>query len=207
MLESITDYILYPVELRYVLKDVEVIRGAELSTDYRQLVTDTRFRKGIPEKTKTYQKLFTGKLRRERTQKNYQRNLENKLESVTIDGRYENCNVDDRWTKLKSVIMEVAEQTCGKKCVNTKRKIPRWWSETVREAVKRKKEAWEKYMKTRSPLDLENYRTARNEARRTVKEAKENWIEFGQETKSIYQSNNHRFWRALKVLEGNMVNK
>jgi CRISPR/Cas system-associated endonuclease Cas3-HD len=58
--------------------------------------------------------------------------------------------------------MEVAEQTCGKKWVNTKRKKMRWWSETVREAVKRKKEAWEKYMRTRSPLDLENYRTARN---------------------------------------------
>jgi hypothetical protein len=40
--------------------------------------------------------------------------------------------------------MEVAEQTCGNKFVNTKRKKTRWWSETVREAVKRKKEAWEK---------------------------------------------------------------
>jgi hypothetical protein len=44
------------VELRYVFKDVKVIRGAELSTDRRLLVTDTRFRKGLPrEKTKVYE--------------------------------------------------------------------------------------------------------------------------------------------------------
>jgi hypothetical protein len=35
--------------------------------------------------------------------------------------------------------MDVAEQTCGKKWVNAKRKKTRWWSETVREAVMRKK--------------------------------------------------------------------
>jgi aromatic ring-opening dioxygenase LigB subunit len=120
--KSITDYILYPVELTYVLKDVKVIRGAELSTDHRLLVTDTRFRKGLPEKTKKYQKLFTEKLKREGTQEEYQKNLDNKLESMTKEEGYENWNLDDRWTKLKSVKMEVAEQTCGKKWVNTKRK-------------------------------------------------------------------------------------
>jgi hypothetical protein len=137
--KSIIDYILYPVELRYMFKVVKVIRGAELSTDHRLLVTDTRFRKGLPEKTKKYQKLFTEKLRREGTQEEYQKNLENKLEFMTREEGYENWNVDDRWTKLKSVIMDVTEQTCRKKWVNTKRKKTRWWSETVREAVKRKK--------------------------------------------------------------------
>jgi hypothetical protein len=68
--KSITDYILYSVELTYVLKDVKVIRGTELSTDHRLLVTDTRFRKGLPEKTKKYQKFFTEKLKREEHRKN-----------------------------------------------------------------------------------------------------------------------------------------
>jgi hypothetical protein len=91
---------------------------------------------------------------------------------MTRQEEYENWNLDDRWTKLKNVIMEVAEQTCGKKWANTKVKKTHWWSETVREAMKRRKEAWEKYTRTRSPLDLENYRTARNEAKRMVKETK-----------------------------------
>jgi cytochrome c556 len=122
---------------------------------------------------------------------------------MTREEGYENWNLDDRCTKLKIVIMEVAEQTCGKKWVNTKRKKTRWWSQTVFEAVKRKKEAWEKYIRMRSPLDLENYRTARNEAKQTVKEAKENsWIEFGEEMESNYQRNNHRFWKVLKSIRG-----
>jgi hypothetical protein len=50
---------------------------------------------------------------------------------------------------------------------------------------------------------LENYRTARNEAKQTLKEAKENsWIEFGEETESNYQRNNHRFWKVLKSIRG-----
>jgi hypothetical protein len=36
-----------------------------------------------------------------------------------------------------------------------------------------------------------------------VKEAKENsWIEFGEETESNYQRNNHRFWKILKGIRG-----
>jgi hypothetical protein len=36
-----------------------------------------------------------------------------------------------------------------------------------------------------------------------VKEAKENsWIEFGEETESIYQRSNHRFWKVLKNIRG-----
>jgi hypothetical protein len=76
--KSIIEYILHPVELRYVFKDVKVIRGAELSSDHRLLVTDTRFRKGLLEKPKKYQRLFTEKLRREEMQEEYQKNLENK---------------------------------------------------------------------------------------------------------------------------------
>jgi hypothetical protein len=49
-IKSIIDHVLYPMELRYVFKDVKVIRGAELSTGHRLLVTDTRFRKGLPKK-------------------------------------------------------------------------------------------------------------------------------------------------------------
>jgi hypothetical protein len=41
--------------------------------------------------------------------------------------------------------MEVAGQSCGKKWVNTKRKKMRWWSETVCEAVKKKRSLGEVY--------------------------------------------------------------
>jgi hypothetical protein len=98
MFKSITDYILYLVELGYVFKYVKVIRGAELSTDHRLLVTDMRFRKGLLEKTKKYQKLFTEKLRREETQEECQKNLEYKLASMTRQEGYENWNLDDTWT-------------------------------------------------------------------------------------------------------------
>jgi hypothetical protein len=68
--KSITDYILYPVELGYVFKDVKVIRSTELSTDHRQVVTDMRFRKGLPEKTTKYQKLFAKNLEGKKDRKN-----------------------------------------------------------------------------------------------------------------------------------------
>jgi hypothetical protein len=46
-------------------------------------------------------KTLTENLRREETQEEYQKNLENKLESMTREEGYENWNLDDRWTKLK----------------------------------------------------------------------------------------------------------
>jgi hypothetical protein len=57
---------LYPVELRYVFKEVKVIRGAELSTDHRLLLTDMRFRKGLPEKNQKISKTLYRKAQKGR---------------------------------------------------------------------------------------------------------------------------------------------
>ena len=102
---SIIDYFIYDTELRYGFNDIKVIRGAELSTDHRLLVSDTKFRKSLSEKHKTYKAIKKEELLKVDKQQEFKDCLETCLHSNT------NNNLDVKWVEVKEALINTAKET------------------------------------------------------------------------------------------------
>lgn len=142
---SIIDYFIYPQNMRNNIMDVKVIRGAELTTDHRLLVIDTRFKKPPRPKTKRFEVIRLKELLKEEKRIQYAKLVKERMQVRRKDSKEE---INEMWNELKSVILKSAEEVCGKAVVNTSktRKRTRWWNEEVKEKVKDKKVAWKRYI-------------------------------------------------------------
>lgn len=129
--KSVIDYFLYPQDIRNNIMDVKVIRGAELYTDHRLLVMDTRFRRPTKPKTKRFEAIKIREFKNEEKKKEYSGKVQEKLQAKTLD----NMTVNNMWNTLKSILIETAEEVCGKMIVNTRKKRTNWWTEEVKEKV------------------------------------------------------------------------
>ena len=81
--------------------------------------------------------------------------------------------MEEEWSKLKGALGEVARRVCGvKKIGNGRRKGSEWWNDELKNMVKRKKEAFCKYLSTKEGRDWEEYKERCREVKREVKRAK-----------------------------------
>ncbi|KDQ95960.1 hypothetical protein L798_05999 [Zootermopsis nevadensis] len=148
---------------------MKVIRGAELNTDHRLIIGDKCFRKTSRKcRGKRYEKIGTENLRKTNKQEEYKNKMIEKMNELTkeeLEDR-EEWKLEKRWEKIKCSILQVAEEVCGKKKINTGTKRTRWWTEEVKECVKRKKQAWKKYTHRKLDDDHQQYIGNRNEVKR-----------------------------------------
>ncbi|XP_076063403.1 uncharacterized protein LOC143038269 [Oratosquilla oratoria] len=84
------------------------------------------------------------------------------------------------WENLKSKGIEGAKQVIHTKKIGGKKTI--WWTEDVKEAIKRKNTSFRKWMQRRNMNTRTAYVEARNEAERIKREAKKQpWEKLGDE--------------------------
>lgn len=197
--ESIIDYVIFDSDIKKYVHDVKVIRGAELSTDHKLLIAKTKFRKIKKETVKRYRRIKTEELQNEECAKVYTEILSGRIEEW--ENRVDERNLHENWNSLKEIILMTAKEVCTEKIVNTSRKRTAWWSETVKEKVKEKKDAYKKFITTKSEEDKEKYIEIRNEAKRLVREAKnKSWEDFGNSVEEDYRGNNRIFWKRLRSM-------
>ena len=174
---STIDYFIYSKEIRKRIRDVKVIRGAELNTDHRLLVAETRFRKPRINKKRFYERIKYEELRKDEKKNTYQENLDIRFKATPL---YKEKDVELKWQLFKKILLETSEEICGKKKVGPMCKNTKWWNEQVKTIVKEKKRAWKRLLQTGTRQMLEEYKNKRNEAKRIVAEAKKkSWEEFG----------------------------
>ena len=163
---TIIDYITYTSDTRYM--DVKVNRGAELDTDHYLLVLTYRLKlRHKKTKTQIYTKIKTKRLENEESRKDYENLVTEKLEQRT-----QTDSLEENWNIFKNIIIESAEEICGRRKLGNKKKRTPWWNDTVKEAVSQKKKAWEKYLRTNLEEDRQIYKTKRNESRDKLKLSK-----------------------------------
>ncbi|XP_039284960.1 uncharacterized protein LOC120351472 [Nilaparvata lugens] len=197
------DYILYQGDLRYAVRDVKVIRGAELDTDHRLLVADTGFVERKDGRQKAYMRIKHEELRSRENRERYQTELSARIENwQTQEERY--TDVDKFWSDLKEAVTGAAKEVCGERKVGKFKKRTRWWSEEVKRKVKEKKKAYKKYMISKRQEDFRKYVEKRNDAKRSVKLAKiQAWEDFGRDLHDQHgQDNGRAFWETVKHLRG-----
>lgn len=197
--KSVIDYILFSNTIRRNILDVKVIRGAEMSTDHRLLIVDTRFRNIKRQRNKKYQQIKISELTKDDKRQEYERLVTQKLEQFKEE---EDLNV--MWTKFKDTLLESATRICGRITVNTKRKSTPWWNNEVKEKVREKKEAWKVAVRTQRVEDRAEYVRLRNEAKAAVKASKtKSWEEFGNTVESkAREKDTKQFWKIVKSLRG-----
>ncbi|XP_039291249.1 uncharacterized protein LOC120352957 [Nilaparvata lugens] len=200
--KSIIDYFMYSAEMRRRVTDVKVIRGAELDTDHRLVVMDLRMKVPVKEREKRYSRVHVQKLESPQVQELYHQNIEEEFRTLPEDIR----DLDALWEEIKNRLLRAAEVSCGRKIVNTKHKRTKWWNDHVKELVKKKKDAWRKYLASGSEEDRAIYIQYRRQVKKEVREAKaKTWEEFGQNLEEKYNKDNKIFWKMVKGLRGRRV--
>lgn len=178
--KSIIDYFLMQKQLRRFCRDVKVVRGAELSTDHHLLVADTLFVRGRRRKRRGFNRIKWEELKNEQKKEEYKTKLEEKLRETDTTITKQDV-VEEKWTRIKTSILQACKEVCGEKKIKEGTKSSKWWTTEVQIEIKEKKKAWMKYKRTKDPRDMEDYKIKRNKCRKMVKEAKKKtWQEFGE---------------------------
>ena len=198
--KSIIDYIIVSNKLFYNTNDVKVMRGAELYSDHYMVLgkfnLSIKFKRKVQtEKKKT--KIKIEDLKDPTVKEAYKAIIRSKLRDTSELQEVE--DIESAWRIYKNTLTEAAEEVCSQKTIGGKEKRTQWWNEEVKQKVKEKKEAWKKYLNSKSQEDLENYRNKRKIASEEVKRSKQiQWEKFGEKLENNFQENQKLFWGAIK---------
>ena len=78
----------------------------------------------------------------------------------------QDMSVDEAWMYFKGKMFEAVEKCIPRKTMNpTQKRKPMWMTEDIKEKLKKKKQTYQKYMKTRDASDYKLYARARNQAK------------------------------------------
>ena len=83
-------------------------------------------------------------------------------------------------------ITEATEKVVGRSKKRKVKKATSWWSVEVKQAVRKKKDRYKKALGERSDKAWEEYKVAKKEAKRVVREAKEaDWVRCGKQLQKL----------------------
>ena len=160
------DFVLVGRQNRKFLKDVKAIPG---ELQHRLVIVDVDqrklrriVRKRMIEKRKVW------KLKEEETRAKFQERVE---ELVDMDA-------PDMWKSFKEGVLRACDEVCGK----TRGRKDQggetwWWSNDVKEAVTKKKDAFKEYCKNRTEELKAKYKELNKQAKKVVAKAKEEGTE------------------------------
>ena len=160
-LRTIIDYFAVRKALRQTVADVKVIRGAEAGSDHYLVLmkVDLRWTRGKKEVRNEGNRLRLRKLRNWEVRMRFQTELKKLFEEAS------NRLIDDAeevWKVFKEAILAVTERVVGRQKAGRQRKTTSWWSNDVKEAVKRKKLLYRKALNDKTDESWKFY----NEAKR-----------------------------------------
>ena len=166
MSESVIDYIITSREL--VPTNVGVMPNIAMDGDHRLLVATIKCEKsGISGKKKVgNNRIKAWKLQEEKGRDTFQARIRKKLPVGCL------LTVEEEWQAFKMEIVSSAEDICGRAKGRKKKKETPWWNERVREAVCRKREAWQRNEKQRSNDNYREYKKCKYAVRQVVGEEK-----------------------------------
>ena len=200
-LRTIIDYFVVRKALRVGVADVKVIRGAEVGSDHYLVLMKLKLKirkQRKPEKS-IKQKLRLNKLMEKEVRRKFQRELDIRLRQRACKREEE---VENTWQGFRDTIKDVAEKVIGRSRKRRQRRATSWWNEEVKTAVRRKKELYNRALREKNESVWEDYKTASKEAKRVVREAKEeDWLRWGKELQKSFLENRRAFWKKINGKE------
>uniref|UniRef100_A0A146KQ35 RNA-directed DNA polymerase from mobile element jockey n=1 Tax=Lygus hesperus TaxID=30085 RepID=A0A146KQ35_LYGHE len=198
---SIIDYIMVKKSEFPRIRDARVMRGAEIGSDHRMVVTSLSSATKPTGKTgnkKKNEKVNSYKLKVESIREKFCTRVTERAD--TAGTWKEERSLEKAWENFKEVILGAATEICGVKvCGGIKKKQTRWWNREIKAEVKEKKRRWQRYLSTKSTADYNSYKAQRTKVKKAVLEAKKkSWEEFGHYLEDSAENNQKLFYKALK---------
>lgn len=178
-LKTIIDYVITGQTTSTETMDVRVSRGAECGSDHHLLkakfyfpyksFTPKQEQKG--EQREEMEKCESRKYNLENFKEEsikylYQQRLDQKLKENVYD------NIEQLYEHIKNALHEAAHEALGK--IDTTKKVSKkiWWNEEIEQKVKEKKDAYLKWLNTKSDDDRQEYVRKRARVKKVVTEEK-----------------------------------
>lgn len=197
---SLIDFVMVSPDLRKRVMDVRVKRGAELSTDHHLVVATFRCCGSVPvrKQRKRTKRIKWEALEEAAVRENLAKELSAKYQAIPTMV----ADVETEWALFKGALLEVSEKCCGTKWVGPTpggSKRTAWWTEEVKEAVKRKKTLFKQWLGNKTLEARDNYQVARREAAIIVKEAKaKTERDFCKKLEKDRRNAPKLYWQAMK---------
>ena len=156
--------------------DCKVIPGEECLTQHRLLCADMWVKElKKPKRRKGEKRIKVWRLKDPEKKREFHEKLSHRIRETEGD-----------WTRYREIVMEIAEEVCGKTTGRRQRERETWWwCEEVRQAIMEKREAFKRWQADRTVEKKEEYKEKTRQAKRAVAVAKEAaWQEWCREINS-----------------------
>ena len=101
----------------------------------------------------------------------------------------ETDSIQKEWDIFKNAMLKQLQNICGARHPKKDKKTS-WWSVEIQKVVQQKKQCFQKWLKSKYRDDYLQYRLARKNAKRVIKEAKVNsWNKYGEHLTDICKTN------------------
>ena len=180
---SMIDFVL--ASNRYSVNDVKAIPSLSMDGDHRMVMCKLMIQKPKKRRPVKKKRYVLENLNTEEIKEDYREKLKHNIESEDVQ---ESESAETRWMKLKESINKAAEETIGVKFVGGKmKKCTPWWTDEVRDAVRKKMQKFRSLMKHQTPEKREIYKEACREAETVKRSAKRKvWEELGGKLEADY---------------------
>jgi hypothetical protein len=165
---TVVDYMLVRKCDRPSVKDVKVIPGEPCVLQHRLMVAVVELQAHVKPK----RQVFSSRCRVWKLKDAGSRSRFRELVEARAVGRCEG-NVEGVWNGLKSCLLEVAEDVCGRSKGRPRHRETWWWNDDVAEAVDQKRKLFRVWKKTKSKRDEEAYQASKRMAKKKVYGAQE----------------------------------
>ena len=109
----------------------------------------------------------------------------------------EEGTVEERWEVVRSALLESADELLGYE----KSRQPDWFQESVNELgpqAQRRNNAYDRWLASGKEEDLTRFKVARNEARKSIREAKNSWFRAKAQEAEGEHFGEKKVWKCIK---------
>ena len=202
---ALMDYVIVNKSARGRLLDVHVLRGAAGGMSDHFLV-EGRVKVSWKKWMRNERKQERGRVVKvsefkcEQKKKEFQNKIERRFGCTDESG-----SVEEEWKNFKGAVIESAEEICGMRIIGKRaKKGSEWWNDEVKDAVERKKRAYEVWLKCKTEEKYALYKEERKSVKLKVKREKRKADErWGRKVSEKYETNKKLFWKELKDVRKN----
>ena len=162
-----------------LFKNVKSIPSVSLDSDHRLVLAKINIKKPKPMKKLVRERIKLEKLKEPEKAKLYKE----KISEVYPSQQQETRDIEEEWIDMKDKITKIAKEVLETKKISGGRKEKTiWWTDEVRDVVKKKSKSFRRWMRRRTPENRQEYEIARNEAERVKARAKrDSWKKLGKD--------------------------
>lgn len=176
------------------VKNVKSIPSESMDADHRLVVAKVFFKKLRPRRPVKRKRIIVENLKDDEKRRRMNERIVSEITVIEDEG------IENRWIYLRDRLNSIVEDTIGVKYVGgVRRKQTPWWTEEVKNAVKRKMKTFRIWMKRRTGESRQEYELARREAERVKKAARRDfWERLGEQLENDFRTGKKLLYSLAK---------